>query len=97
MSDVKYIMNIMKYDKVCKCDLCNGIFEEMIKKEGIIISKGVYSEILESTAKLVGLVGSKEGPVLFLDREQYVITNDDFDFIQESIEGLKGKFIAYIN
>jgi len=97
MSDIKYIMNIMKYNKVCKCDLCNSIFEEMIKNEGIVISKGIYSEILDSTVKLVGLVGSKKGPVLFLDRDQYVITNDDFDFIQQSIEGLKGKFIAYIN
>ena len=97
MSDIKYVMNIMKYNKVCKCDLCNGIFEDMIKKEGIIISKGIYSEILHSTVKLVGLVGSEEGPVLFLDSEQYVITNDDFDFIQQSIEGIKGRFIAYIN
>lgn len=97
MHDIKYIMNIMKYNKVCKCDLNNGVFEEMEKKEGISISKGIYSEVLDSTVKLVGLVGSKEGPILFLDREQYVITNTDFDFIQQSTEGLKGKFIAYIN
>lgn len=89
MSDIKYIMNIMKYNKVCKCDLCNSIFEEMIKKEVMNISKGIYSEILDSTVKFVGLVGSKKGPVLFLDREQYVITNDNFDFIQQSMRDLK--------
>lgn len=89
MSDIKYIMNIMKYNKVCKCDLCNSIFEEMIKKEVMNISKGIYSEILDSTVKFVGLVGRKKGPVLFLDREQYVITNDNFDFIQQSMRELK--------
>lgn len=97
MPEKKYIMNIMRYNKVCKCDLCNSIFEEVEKKEDTILSKGIYSEILDSRVRLVGLVGSNKGPILFLDREQYVISNTDFNFIQQSIEDNKGKFIAYIN
>lgn len=97
MPEKKYVMNIMMYNKVCECDLCNSIFEEVEKKEDTTLSKGIYSEILDSRFRVVGLVGSYEGPVLFLDREQYVISSSDFSFFQQSIEDNKGKFTAYIN
>lgn len=90
--DTKYIMNLIEFNKICECNIENGIFIEKNRESKYKVTKGVYSRVEGSTIKMAGIVSDENGPIIFFDKKIFRLNNSNFNFNHKNLENLIGQF-----
>lgn len=92
IKNIKYIVNILNSKRICKYDVDNDSFSEIDSQEGLYLSKGIYSNIIDSNFKMAGIIESKDGALFFADDFRFIIKDINFEFHQSNLENLRAEF-----
>lgn len=95
--DIKYIINLIEFNKICECNIETGIFIEKKRESNYKVTKGVYSNIEDSTIKMAGIIADKDGPLIFFDDKIFRLNNYNFKFKHKNVGNLMGQFSLHID
>lgn len=90
--DIKYIINLIEFNKLCECNIDKRTFIEKKREPNYKITKGVYSNIEDSVIEKAGIVADKNGPIIFFDDKIFRLKDSKFDFNHNNLENLTGQF-----